>query len=303
MNEKKLIENLKDNQYQHPTVKLGIGDDMAVINSHPQELLVSADTLLDGVHFDRISASPEQISYKAIAVNLSDMAAMGGKPESILVCVSFPKSIETEWLSSFIKGLKKHAKYFRIQIIGGDTTSWNGPLAISVTILGRTHRNGFITRSGAQAGDLIYVTGPLGGSLESGHHLNFKPRLQLAEKLMDCCKPSAMIDISDGLASDLQHICDASYCGAELIKQAIPINKNLSQQCSDDSIYRAMTDGEDFELCFTIESSKAKQLENLNFNLYQIGRMTSKTKAMIWSDGTKINFSGYEHKFGMTAPE
>ncbi|MCA9017554.1 MAG: thiamine-monophosphate kinase, partial [Planctomycetaceae bacterium] len=189
---------------------IGIGDDTAVL--HPSagtELLLATDMLMEGTHFTFPPATPELAGRKALAVNLSDIAAMAGKPHSALISLALPKSKGPEFAKAVMQGFMKLANEFNIQLIGGDTNSWDGPLVINVAIIGTATQSKSIKRSGAKPGDWIFVTGELGGSLPE-HHLTFTPRINEAAILNKTVTLHSMIDLSDGLSSDLQHILKES---------------------------------------------------------------------------------------------
>lgn len=297
MSEWQLIEKIRQGVQDHPLVRVGIGDDAAVLASHPREILVATDTILEGSHFDLKTASPEQIGHKAVAVNLSDIAAMGGIPENILVAISVGPRHDSRFLETLVGGMLTTCDRYQVGIVGGDTTSWSGPLAITVTILGRPHPlRRPILRSGARAGDLIIVTGPLGDSLASGHHLNFQPRVEEARLLCNTLQPTSMIDISDGLASDLGHVCRLSGVAAELDQQAIPLASGLHSLPRDQALARALGDGEDFELCLTIAAEDLVLLKTLAMPFHVIGRMTEGS-GLHWQGGEAITVLGFEHRF------
>ncbi|MEO6809620.1 MAG: thiamine-phosphate kinase, partial [Isosphaeraceae bacterium] len=240
---------------------LGIGDDCALLRVSPgAEVLATTDMLIEGRHFDFDDATPEQIGFKALAVNLSDIAAMAGIPRFALIALALPRGRAVELAQRVFAGLKPLAERFGVDLVGGDTNAWDGPLVISVTLLGETTAQGAVRRSGAKPGDLIVVTGPLGGSL-LGRHLRPEPRVEEALALHKIAKLHAMIDLSDGLASDLAHILDESGSpGATLNADAIPIHADAETLASRDGrtpLDHALNDGEDFELCFTIHPDDA----------------------------------------------
>ncbi len=254
-----------------PAVTLGIGDDSAAVRlasslSPDSECLVAVDMLLEGVHFETATATPQQIGRKALAVNLSDIAAMAGTPIAAVVSVSLPRRLSPEFARDLHAGLADLAAQFDVALVGGDTNVWDGPLVISVTVLGRPPEGGSVLRSGAQVGDAILVTGQLGGSL-SGHHLDFTPRVQEARLISEAVALHSMIDISDGLAADLHHILEESGVGAILHAPAVPISAAAIQAAgaagqsgTRSALDRALSDGEDFELLFTLSTEAATRL-------------------------------------------
>ena len=230
-----IARTLTAQSVRHATV--GIGDDAAVLNGGQ---LIATDTILEGVHFDA-AAPPEAIGHKAIAVNLSDIAAMAGRPTVATLSLTLNKRDRSERAERILSGLLATAAAFGVEVVGGDTTSWDAPLAISVTLLGEAACP--VLRSGGVPGDSLFVTGPLGRSLSTGHHLTFTPRVAEAATLAAAAPLHAMIDLSDGLSSDLAHLCAASGCGATLDAAAIPRRDGAT-------IDESLSDGEDFELLF-----------------------------------------------------
>lgn len=277
-----LIEGFRTAVGQAPNVLTGIGDDTAIVERPDGSVLLAADMLLEGIHFDLSTATPFQIGRKVLAVNLSDIAAMAGRPKYALVSLALPRSIQSSDSGSFaeqlFEGINSLAIQFDTVIVGGDTNSWDGPVVINVAISGEVPSGCAVTRSGAQTGDWIFVTGRLGGSL-SGHHLDFMPRVNEALKLRETCGVNAMIDISDGLVADLYHILEESNVGACLNEEAIPISKAAAATSDDRSpLQHALGDGEDFELLFTVSPDDGKKLiasNPLPVQLSQIGEITS----------------------------
>lgn len=249
------IQSQRPDKADH--VVTGIGDDMAVLRLGNETLLITTDTLLDGVHFKTETTDLEQIGAKAMACSLSDCAAMASIPCAAVVAVSLAKTMSMEDAQQLQKGFQKQGEKFNCPIVGGDTTSWDHPLAITVTMLSRTNKEP-IRRNGAQVGDSILVTGELGGSLESGKHLNFTPRLDEVARIAEVVDLHAMIDISDGLSADLGHICEQSHLSAILDEVAIPLSNAARQK--ESPLDAAMGDGEDFELLFCISPADADKL-------------------------------------------
>jgi thiamine-monophosphate kinase len=216
--------------------------------------------LMEDVHFSFPAVAPRQVGRKALAVNLSDIAAMAGRPLAAAVSVALPRHRGMEFAQEIHAGLQQLAEEYGVVVAGGDTNSWNGPLVISVTLLGETSAKGAVLRSGARVGDWVLVTGTLGGSL-AGKHLAFHPRVEEALALHDAANLHAMIDISDGLSSDLGHILDESRVGARLRADSIPVSDAALAADDDKSpLEHAISDGEDFELLFTASPEDGRRL-------------------------------------------
>jgi thiamine-monophosphate kinase len=238
-------------------VSLAAGDDLAIVD-WPQNdlLLVGVDQVLDGVHFDSAKHSPELIGRKVMNRNLSDCAAMACLPAAALVSVALPQAMSLEYARQLYTGIQQAGETFGCPIIGGETGTWEGRLAVVVTILGRSAGIEPIRRAGARAGDGVYVTGPLGGSIH-GRHMTFTPRVELARKLAQQAppnRPTAMIDLSDGVSRDLAHICAESGVGAVIDADSVPVHPDAMQiapQEPGSGLHHALHDGEDYELLFT----------------------------------------------------
>lgn len=297
MSELSLIEAIKKFQQPLPPGCIGIGDDAALISSTKDESwLVATDMLLDGRHFDSNLHSLHSIGRKVLAVNLSDIAAMGGWPRYALVSLAIPECFGRQRVLQLWSGLQSLADEFNVIVIGGDTNAWQANLVVNVCVIGTPHTDACILRRGAQRGDGIYVTGELGGSLESQHHLTFQPRLREAQQLIDRVRPSAMMDISDGLATDLSHICKASSVGADLIAEAIPVSTRVDPHLDPQTrLCHALTDGEDFELLFTLAPHFETELKSLTFPCYRIGTISKELGIRL--DGEVLNLQGFEHRF------
>ena len=244
-----------------PRVLLGPGDDCAVLDWAGAGLcLVTTDVLMEGRHFILAEAGARRVGRKAMAVNLSDVAAMAGKPVAAVVGVALPKDSARKLGEELYLGLREVADAFETALVGGDTNTWDGPLVISVTVLGEAVGRGPITRAGAKSGDWLLVTGPLGGSIR-GKHYDFIPRVREALELHAIVELHAMIDLSDGLAGDVYHICEESRCGAVLRAEAIPISdaaRAMVDGCSP--LEHALSDGEDFELAFAVSPADGARL-------------------------------------------
>ncbi len=250
-------------------VSVGPGDDAAVLRwPNGADCLVTTDMLLEGSCFRLTDAHPglpgagtaRQIGRKAMAVNLSDIAAMAGVPIAAVVSVGLPRRGGRALAEELYAGLREMADAFDTAIIGGDTNSWDGPLVMNVALLGEATPRGAVRRKGARPGDRLMVTGPLGGSL-LGKHLDFTPRVREALALHAAVPLHAMIDISDGLAADVAHICAESGIGAVLHAEAIPIADAARAMADDRSpLEHALGDGEDFELVFAVAPADATAL-------------------------------------------
>lgn len=259
-------------------VALGIGDDCAILRPDPStELVVTTDMLLDGRHFRLGEAMPEQVGFKALAVNLSDIAAMAARPIAAFVAVALPRGHAEGIALGLLNGMRPLAERYAVALAGGDTNAWDGPLVVSVTVMGECPNRGAVRRSGAKTGDAVYVTGPLGGSL-LGRHLRPEPRINEAIRLHTACPIHAMIDVSDGLLSDLGHICkESGGLGAVLEIDAIPIHRDaltLARSSGRDGLDHALNDGEDFELCFTAAACDLDRLRVAMPAVRRIGVIT-----------------------------
>ncbi|OQA00554.1 MAG: Thiamine-monophosphate kinase [Planctomycetes bacterium ADurb.Bin401] len=273
---------------------IGIGDDMAQARiPKGNSVLITTDMLLDGTHFDTKKHSLEQIGYKSMAANLSDCAAMATIPLAAVVSVALPKKFGAANLKKLHKGIMSAAKKYNCPLIGGDMTSWNKPLAISVAMLSTPGETKPVKRSTAKTGDLICITGTLGGSLK-GKHLSFSPRLK-ESFLIAKAGANSMMDLSDGLSTDLSHICRLSRKGAIIEAAKIPVSKKA------DGLSGALNDGEDFELLFTIPALKFEKLKKqwrLKTKITAIGIITKEKNVKIrMPNGKPVNIKpgGYDH--------
>lgn len=297
-------------------VILGVGDDCALLQPPAgMELAVTTDTLVEGVHFSA-GADPEALGHKSLAVNLSDLAAMGADPAWVTLALTLPRS-DADWLKGFSRGFLSLAQQHKAALIGGDTT--RGPLSISVTAHGFVKPGAALRRSGAKVGDRIYVTGTLGDAalvllsrqgkylVESGlaeleRRLDRpQPRLAAGRSLLDIA--SAAIDISDGLISDLGHICKNSSVGARLFLEQIPISSQIKAYLQQGGNWATViAAGDDYELCITIPPQKEALLEavqtRLGCDLMRVGEIVPGSGVTcIQADGGTLAApaSGYEH--------
>jgi thiamine-monophosphate kinase len=265
MNEFELIARLTKSLPTNEAVVTGAGDDCAVLDfGVPDKLLLfKTDAVVEGVHFMQ-DALPEKIGRKALARGLSDIAAMAGTPSAALVTLGLPQKFDVKFVEAIYNGMSALARKYAVAIAGGETTVNPERIFISVALLGTVGRGKQIPRSGAKAGDAIFVTGELGGS-RAGKHLEFEPRLAEARWLAEHFSIHAMIDLSDGLAGDLRHLLKASSVGAELLKTAVPVSRAAKLQARTRSPAKpafaaALADGEDFELLFTVAGGDAVKL-------------------------------------------
>jgi thiamine-monophosphate kinase len=308
MREFELIERLTRSLHTNSSVVTGPGDDCAVLDVGlaGRLLLFKTDAIVQGVHF-LPGDPPEKVGHKALARCLSDVAAMGGTPSAALVTIALPDRFEASYVESIYDGINKLAKKFDVAIVGGETTRNPERLLISVSVLGFVGRSRAVLRTGAKPGDAIFVTGELGGS-RATKHLAFEPRLAEAQWLTQEFSIHSMIDLSDGLAGDLPHILKASGVGAELMASAIPISRDARQATKTSSsakpaLAAALTDGEDFELLFTLASRDAVALLDAwkkklpDVRLTCIGKITAAPGLTLREKHgvRKLTIHGYEH--------
>jgi thiamine-monophosphate kinase len=286
--------------------KLGIGDDCAILHVDPgSDLLVTTDMLMDGRHFRLAEDGPRAVGYKALAVNLSDIAAMAGIPRAVVVAVALPRADAVAVAQGLTIGMWELAERFGVDLVGGDTNAWDGPLVISVTVLGEATARGAVRRAGARPGDTILVTGPVGGSLYAGRHLRPEPRIAEALAVHQIVPIHALIDISDGLSSDLGHILtESGGLGAVLDESAIPVHPDaymLSQRDGTLALDHALNDGEDFELCMVVSADDATRLladPPAPAKLFRVGTVTDGVGLRLRSpDGNErpIEPMGFDH--------
>jgi thiamine-monophosphate kinase len=299
-----LIDWIRRRVPPHDQVPLGIGDDAAWLQFRRNgEALVTVDMLMEGTHFTLDTATPFQIGWKALGVNLSDIAAMGGRAVAAVVSIALPRDRAWELGQGLQAGIDALAQQFGVAIAGGDTNTWDGPLVISITAFGEPIGRGPVRRSGAQPGDWILVTGELGGSI-AGKHLDFIPRLVEAQELQSRVSLNAMIDISDGLAADLHHILDESHVGAHLLADKIPISAAARSAANGRAaLDHALEDGEDFELLMTTTPTDAQSLLDrppFETRLTHIGEIVATPGCqLIQPDGKSIPLPprGWRHVF------
>jgi thiamine-monophosphate kinase len=265
MNELELIRRLTHSLPGNESVITGAGDDCAVLNLGVPDrfILFKTDAIVEGIHFT-LDTPAEKIGRKALARCFSDIAAMAGTPTAALVTIGLSRDFDSKFIEAIYDGMNALARQHRVAIAGGETTTNPERILISISLIGTVAKDKCLRRSGTQTGDAIFVTGELGGSI-AGKHLDFEPRLEEARWLAANFPVHALIDLSDGLASDLRHLLDSGKLGAELLKTAIPVSRAAKLQAKAESsakppLLAALTDGEDFELLFTLPSRKAVAL-------------------------------------------
>ena len=251
MKELKFIEYIsKRFSAKKPVIK-GIGDDCAVMSyTKGKYLLLTCDMIIEGTHFSHDTA-PQDIAWKAMAVNISDIAAMGGVPKYALVSCGIPKRKNTKFLKRLTKGIEKITKKFNITVIGGDTNT-SQKVVLNVTLIGEVEKKHIAKRSGAKEKDLIFMTGALGEGKKK--HLNFTPRLKEGRELVKNFKINSMIDLSDGLAVDVNRLASSSKVGVRIYKSLIPLSEK------SEPLEKSIEAGEDFELLFTASEAESKKI-------------------------------------------
>jgi thiamine-monophosphate kinase len=291
----------RQRQLSPDTILIGIGDDMAQIAvGQGTSVLITTDMLLDGTHFDLRTATLRQVGYKSMAASLSDCAAMATVPLAAVAAVALPADFSEQQLKDLHAGIMLAADKYDCPLVGGDITSWRGSesFVICVSMLSRPGNGPPVRRSGAKVGDAICVTGSLGGS-GRGRHLEFEPRVREALKITACATLHAMMDLSDGLSSDLNRICNQSGVGALVHAAAVPISREA--KLAADPLSAALNDGEDFELLFTLAAEqweKLKQTWDDPVPITRIGIVTKSGRMQIRMPDGQVNDlepRGYEH--------
>jgi thiamine-monophosphate kinase len=278
---KRLTQSLRlDNR-----VKVGAGDDCAVVETAGRLQLLKSDCVIEGVHF-LPDADPKWIGWKAMCRSISDIAAMGGKPLDALVTLAVRPDTEFAWLKRVYAGLEAAARMYDVNLVGGETAKSPGPLFLSVALTGAVDHGKYIGRSGGRKGDWLYVTGKLGGSI-AGRHLRFRPRVAEARWLVSRFPVHAMMDLSDGLASDLPRLATSSRLGFEVNLASLPLHRGCRPE-------NGLRDGEDYELLFALPPAAKKRLETewrMKFpklRLTAIGRLVEDRR-------TEFSGKGYDH--------
>ena len=301
------IEQRLSESSSSPEVILGVGDDGAILNGLLSKQVMVADTIVEDVHFQLSQHRLSDIGHKALAINLSDIAAMGARAESALISFVLPRTLSLIDAQELFDGILTTAQRYDVAVIGGDTTCHDGPLVVSVSASGRISQQDASPEGwrmdGAKVDDLLIVTGPLGGSI-LGHHLQFEPRLDIAAAIQSRVPINAATDLSDSLTVDLGHVIRKSGVGALLDCEQIPVSKaaiELSSRTEKAALQHALSDGEDFELLLSMDAATYETLRSdpsFDLSLTVIGRCVSESIGQIIDAGSgdKIAIQGYEHR-------
>ena len=306
--ESELIAHLRRRLPPHPLLRLGPGDDAAVIQMAATDgCVLTVDLLTDGVDFVVGEVDPRRVGRKALAVNLSDVAAMAARPTAAVIALALPRRGGMELAVELYEGLLPLAQKYDVAIAGGDTNAWDGRLVIAVTVLGEVVGSGPLRRDGARPGDRIVVTGSFGGSILD-RQFDFEPRIREALLLAERYRLHAGIDVSDGLSIDLAHVATESGCGAVVRTGAVPISddaRRLVEQAADGStpLDHALSDGEDFELILAVPPKEAERMlsdQPLDVPLTEIGEFIAEPG--LWQVDARGNRDklvprGWEHQF------
>ncbi len=311
--EKALISRIRATSRTSTAVRTGIGDDCAVVRIPVgHEALVTTDFSLEGVHFRREWHSPEVVGHRCLSRGLSDIAAMGGEPVAAFLSLAIPRRVPQTWIDRFMDGLLALAKQFHVPLAGGDTAQSPDGILADIVVLGSVPIGGAILRSGARPGDLIYVTGELGGGAAAldrffagkrpkpeqyPRHFHPVPRIAVGRFLREHHLATAMIDLSDGLSTDLGHICDESRVGAEILADAVPRARVGPREEAVD-LKDALHGGDDYELLFTASAREVVPSRIASVPITRIGRVTRNNKIeLIKEDRARSAFKpeGWEH--------
>jgi thiamine-monophosphate kinase len=310
--EKNLIADIRRMARRGPGVVAGIGDDCAVLQvSQGHETLVTTDFTLEGIHFRREWHPPEAVGHRCLARGLSDIAAMGGVPIASFLSLALPRDLPQSWVDRFMKGLLALAGKFHITLAGGDTAQSPDGILADIIVIGSVPKGKAVLRSRAKPGDRIFVSGELGGSAGTLHrlikaparklkpqdfprHFFPEPRLGVGQWLREKGVATAMIDTSDGLSTDLSHICEESGVGAEVWEGAIPLGWVGRRQVD---VSEALHGGEDYELLFTVPAGRRVPMRIAGVPVTQIGVIQRGKKMVLKSGAGKRTFKpqGWEH--------
>jgi len=311
--EKLLISRIRSRATQRKGIVAGIGDDCAILQVPVgHQGLVTTDFSLEGIHFRREWHPPEVVGHRCLARGFSDIAAMGGTPVAAFLSLALPQNLRQPWVDRFIKGLLRLADRFNVTLAGGDTAQSPGGILADIVVIGSIPKGKAIRRSGARSGDRIYVTGTLGGAaaalklLFAGkklrqadfpRHFRPVPRIEVGQFLLEKGLASAMIDLSDGLSTDLGHICEESGVGAEIQAPAIPC-ASVGKPAHEVDLQLALHGGDDYELLFTGPREKQVPPRIAGVDITQIGHVTRQKHIILMNDqgvGSELHPQGWEH--------
>jgi len=331
---RQLVDVRVDDAVLHDHLIRGIGDDAAVYRPAPGKVqLLTTDAMIEGVHFDLTFTSFKHLGWKAVVSSISDIAAMGGVPRYVTIVLSLPNKISLEMVEEFCQGAAYACKKYSCLVVGGDTTTSFANVGVVVTLTGEAEEGKVIYRSGARVGDLLCVTGHLGGShaglkvlqrekerfLKTAQSEEFTPdlepyknalerclmpsaRLDMAKLLVDNVNVHAMIDISDGLASEVHHICESSGVGAEVWEHNLPVTgltQRIAEEFSDKVTGYALYGGEEYELLFTVSDEEYNKLERLTDEITIVGRIVAKERGveLVRENGEReaLQRGGWDH--------
>jgi thiamine-monophosphate kinase len=313
LSEKSIVAGIRSRAKRRVAVRVSIGDDCAALLIPPgQEALVTTDFSLEGVHFRREWHPPEVVGHRCLTRGLSDIAAMGGRPIAAFLSLALPRNLPQSWINRFYSGLLRQADAFQTTLAGGDIAQSPGGILADVVVVGSAPKGKAIPRSGARPGDRIYVTGQLGGYsaalrlLFSGRklrpadfpqHFHPQPRVGVGKFLREKRLASAMIDISDGLSTDLAHLCEESGVGAEIRADAIPL-ASIGKPAHEVDLQAALHGGEDYELLFTAPRKKRVPPQIAGVKITQLGHITRGTHIILLKEhgvGFELRPHGWEH--------
>ena len=313
LSEKSLIARIRRKAGLGRRIAAGIGDDCAILRIPPgHEVLVTTDFSLEGMHFRREWHGPEVVGHRCLARGLSDIAAMGGEPIAAFLSFALPRKLPETWVNRFLNGLLKLADAFHVSLAGGDTAESPSGILADIVVVGSVPRGKAVRRSGAGPGDRIYVTGELGGAAATlkllssgqklrstafGHHFHPMPRIAVGRILREKGLVSAMIDISDGLSTDLAHICDESGVGAEIQAEAIP-RASIGRPAHQVDLQFALHGGDDYELLFTAPRGKPVPTRIAGVGITEIGHIIRNRKMALLNPRGKtceLQPQGWEH--------
>ncbi len=284
-----------------PRVRVGLGHDAAVVAFDGHDVVLKTDTVIDGVDFRLAACGPRAAARKALAVTVSDLAAMAALPRACVVSAVLPRGIDFATFDALAAGFEDGARETGCEVVGGDTSVADAPLVLTVAAIGEPGPHGFVTRAGARPGMELSVTGPLGGSI-LGRHLTFTPRVREAQVLAALGVPAAMMDLSDGLSTDLPRLAARSGVGAEVDAAALPVHADVMRLADGVAPWRhALDDGEDFELLVAHRPLTAEVREALaaaGVSLHRVGRVTEAADGVTLREGGRVGplrRGGYDH--------